>query len=96
MLALKVTHECYYQVQGQMALTGAKWCDFIIYTRKCVSVQTIRFDEPFWKAKVRLLSSFFLIFFPRSLNSKNVSGDKLLMLALIIMMLTFLLPAAIH
>ena len=95
MLALKVTHECYYQVQGQMALTGAKWCDFIIYTKKGVSVQTIRFDEPFWKVQVRLLSTVFLIFFPSSLNSKNVSRDKLLMLALI-MMLTFLLPAVIH
>ena len=43
-----------------MALTGAKWCDFIIYTKKGVSVQRIRFDEQFWTAQVRLLSSCFV------------------------------------
>ena len=46
-LALKVTHEYYYQVQGQMALMGAKCCDLIIYTKKGVSVQMICFDEQF-------------------------------------------------
>ena len=71
-LALKVTHEYYYQVQGQMALTGAKWCDFIIYTKKGVSVQRICFDEQFWKAQVRLLSSFFLSYFlPKFIELKE-------------------------
>lgn len=31
---LKKTHKYYKQVQGQMGITGAKWCDFITYTFK--------------------------------------------------------------
>ena len=30
---LKRNHAYYAQVQGQMGITGAKWCDFIVYTR---------------------------------------------------------------
>ena len=28
---LKRSHEYYYQVMGQMALTGMRWCDFSVY-----------------------------------------------------------------
>lgn len=31
-LALKETHSYYYQVQGQMFLSGAKFCFFVVYT----------------------------------------------------------------
>lgn len=31
---LKKNHEYYAQVQGQMGVTGCRWCDFILYTRK--------------------------------------------------------------
>lgn len=31
---LKEGHPYYAQVQGQMAATGARWCDFIVYTSK--------------------------------------------------------------
>jgi hypothetical protein len=30
---LKKNHEYYDQVQGQMGLTGTKWCDFVVYTQ---------------------------------------------------------------
>ena len=62
-LDLKITHDYYLQIQGQMALAGATWCDFVIYTKKGVSVQRIRFDEKFWESKARLLSSFFVQYF---------------------------------
>ena len=42
-LELKQTHTYYCQVQGQMAITKRKWCDFVIYTTK-----GIQFDEDFW------------------------------------------------
>ena len=31
---LKVGHPYYAQVQGQMAVTGARWCDFIVFTSR--------------------------------------------------------------
>ena len=48
-IELKRTHSYYAQVQGQMAITERKWCDFVIYTSKGISIERIRFDEEFWK-----------------------------------------------
>ena len=35
---LKPNHPYYAQVQGQMGVSGAKWCDFIDYTRKAIYI----------------------------------------------------------
>ncbi len=51
-LELKESHAYYAQVQGQMAITGRKWCDFIVYTRKGMSVQRITYDDAFWTTKL--------------------------------------------
>jgi len=45
---LKETHAYYCQIQGQMAITQRKWCDFVIYTLKGISVERIYFNEHFW------------------------------------------------
>ena len=46
---LKTCHEYYDQVQGQMALTVAKWCDFVVYTSLGLSIEQIEFDREHWK-----------------------------------------------
>ena len=51
-LTLKKNHHYYAQVQGQMAIGCRKWCDFVIYTRKQISVDRIPFDEHFWESKL--------------------------------------------
>ena len=59
---LKTNHEYYAQVQGQLAITGAAWCDFVVYTFKGMSIQRITFDQEFWdKSKPQgiLFSAFF-------------------------------------
>ena len=38
---LKNNHEHYFQVQGQLLVTGAPFCDFVVYTTKHFSVQRI-------------------------------------------------------
>ena len=38
-LCLKKYHNYYFQVQGQLAITHAKWCDFMVYTLKGFSVE---------------------------------------------------------
>ncbi len=48
------------QVQGQMAICSRKWCDFVIYTNKGISVQRIKFDESFWKDMLLKLKSFYV------------------------------------
>ena len=45
---LKRDHAYFVQVQGQMGVTGASWCDFIIYTKKGISVERIAFDPAYW------------------------------------------------
>lgn len=53
-LKLKHTHPYYSQVQGQMALrlTERKWCDFIIYTEKGISIERVPFNSEFWNKKL--------------------------------------------
>ena len=46
---LKRDHAYYMQVQGQMGITGAQWCDFIVYTSKGLYVERIAFDTVFWQ-----------------------------------------------
>ena len=47
-LQLKRSHTYYSQIQGQLAITERKWCDFIVYTNKGLSVERIDFDSKFW------------------------------------------------
>ena len=59
-IKLKQNHHYYSQIQGQLAITGRKWCDFVIYTDKGLTVETISFNESFWKDKLLpALSSFY-------------------------------------
>ena len=46
--SLRIDHEYYYQILGQMAITGIKIYDFVIWTPKGIHVQTIHFDSDFW------------------------------------------------
>ena len=57
-LKLKQTHDYYYQCQGQMALTGRKWCDFVIVLPTNIYVEQITFDEIFWLETKPKLSAF--------------------------------------
>ena len=50
----------YYQVQGQMAITGSKWCDFIVYTFKGFSIQRLAFDEEMWNDMLISLEKFYI------------------------------------
>ena len=45
---MKRTHKYYAQVQGIMGVTGARWCDFVVYTSKGMSTEGIPFDVQFW------------------------------------------------
>lgn len=51
-LKLKHTHPYYSQVQGQMAITERKWCDFIIYTDKGMNTERVPFNSEFWNKKL--------------------------------------------
>lgn len=56
---LKKTHNYYYQVQGVMGITGKKWCDFVVWTTKGISIERINYDPTFWMHMVPTLEKFF-------------------------------------
>ena len=59
-LKLKRTHNYYCQVQGQMAITGRTWCDFVVYTEKGLHCERINYDKIFWTEDLlpRLISFY--------------------------------------
>ena len=46
---LKHHHDYYYQIQGQMAITGIHSSDFVVWTPLNFITITIPFEEDFWK-----------------------------------------------
>ncbi|XP_026124613.1 uncharacterized protein LOC113106807 [Carassius auratus] len=44
---LKETHKYYWQVQGQVAVTGLHWCDFVTDTKSDCTIQRIWRDDAF-------------------------------------------------
>ncbi|EEC02805.1 hypothetical protein IscW_ISCW024145, partial [Ixodes scapularis] len=56
-VTLKRDSAYYYQVQGQLAVTGLPWADFVIWTNNgllcdSISVERIAFDNTFWDSTI--------------------------------------------
>ena len=49
---LKLNHPYYAQVQGQMAIGRHRWCDFVVFTPRGLSVERIHFDDVYWSTKL--------------------------------------------
>ena len=47
-VSLKKKHAHYVQVQAQMALTGRKWADFLVYSSEGCYLERILFDQQLW------------------------------------------------
>ena len=59
-LKLKRNHPYFAQVQGQMAIGGRPWCNFVVYTGKGINVERITYDEEFWNGTLLpKLTSFY-------------------------------------
>ena len=64
---LKPNHMYYKQVQGQLGITGTRWCDFVVYTCKGISIERITYDQQFWSdLKNTLISYYFKHFLPKA------------------------------
>lgn len=57
---LKPGHNYYYQVQGQLLVTGVEYCDFVVYTKEDLVVTRIFPDLDFMKNMLDDLSRFFV------------------------------------
>ena len=72
---LKEDHSYYAQVQGQMAVTGARWCDLIVYTSKGIYIQRILFDPVFWAGLKQKLLSYYFEHFLKFASAKLFEGN---------------------
>ena len=43
-----------------MGICGAKWCDFIVYTNKGLSIERIPFDGQYWSNMMHTLKEFYV------------------------------------
>ena len=49
----KKTHAYYYQVQGQMAITGLHWCDFAVWMgHNDLHVEHSNYDPEMWEVEM--------------------------------------------
>ena len=60
---LKKSHIYYKQILGQMALTDAKWCDFVCYTYKSLVIECIYYCEDDWKSLCVKLDEFYFRYY---------------------------------
>lgn len=68
-LCLKRSHPYFQQIQGQMGLTGTKWCDFVVYTFKGLSIERVPFYPTVWdEMKDNLEKFYFTSFLPIALK----------------------------
>ena len=75
-LALKREHNYFYQVQGQLAITRARWCDFCVYTPHGFSIERIDFELPLWQQMVPTLETFFDKFMIPCLSHMNIPDTQ--------------------
>lgn len=69
-LSLKTTHEYYFQVMGQMGITGLKWCDFFVKCSDDHHLERVHFQPKEWENMKCKLDTFFFSHFLPSLCNK--------------------------
>ena len=57
---LKNTHNYMYQVQGQLAILQLSWAEFVVWTKKGISVEIIDFSETLWNEMLPKLSKYYV------------------------------------
>jgi len=76
-IALKKNHDYYFQVQGQLYTTSAKWCDFVVWAPGFIKITRVYPDKEWARGVPSLLSSFA----KRCLLKRTGSSHRLGMLA---------------
>ena len=76
-LRLKTEHQYMYQIQGQMGVCQKTWVDFVIWTRKGLSVERITADTSLWlNIMVPKLQDFYACGIVAELYSRRIQRGK--------------------
>ena len=59
-LHLRHNHHYYTQVQGEIAILGVEWCDFVVYSNRAVIVDCILADVEYWSKLEQPLEDFYV------------------------------------
>lgn len=73
LFSLKHSHAHWYQIQGQLLISGALFCDFITYTKQDFYVERIYPHRPTMDALVRKLSEFYVHHFKPFVENNGVN-----------------------
>ncbi|KAK0141916.1 hypothetical protein N1851_020432 [Merluccius polli] len=80
-LRLKPSHSYYWQVQGQLLITGMQWCDFVVFAED-VLVQIIFKDEAVARTSIRLclpnIAFAHLFSVPEEVRPVNFTRNKVI------------------
>ena len=76
-IQLKTNSEYYYQVQGQMAVTGRLYTDFVVFTCHGNLIQRIKFDSCFWEGILNKLEWFWVNCLCPELLTKKIKQKQL-------------------
>ncbi|XP_062401123.1 uncharacterized protein LOC134092340 [Sardina pilchardus] len=68
---LKTSHEYYFQMVGQMGVTGMVWCDFFVKCRQDYHLERIHFNPSEWESMKAKLDMFFFSYFLPALCHKS-------------------------
>ncbi|KAG9266390.1 hypothetical protein AMEX_G19011 [Astyanax mexicanus] len=58
---LKKTHAYYWQIQGQLLITGLQWCDFVVWAQEDIFVERIYMDADVQR-QIREKTDFFYFY----------------------------------
>ncbi|XP_061185059.1 uncharacterized protein LOC133193101 [Saccostrea echinata] len=67
---LRVDSPWYVQIQGQLGICNARWCDFVFYTDMGFISDRIHYDESFFNEIVNKCSTFFINYVHPALLAK--------------------------
>nr|XP_022310131.1 uncharacterized protein LOC111115613 [Crassostrea virginica] len=66
-LSLRVTHDYWHQIQGQLHLTGTECCDLVVWTSKDLQIIRILKDKS-WVTNISTMLDFYFTIFLESLK----------------------------
>ncbi|CAJ1051618.1 uncharacterized protein LOC117815809 [Xyrichtys novacula] len=67
-LQLMKAHALYWDIQGEMMITGMSWCDLVVFSNEDILVQRIYRDESMISSMKKKLDSFFFYYYLPSLE----------------------------
>ena len=73
LLHLPIDLGYYVQVQGEMAILGVEWCDFVVYSNGVVVEDRILADADYWKNLEENLEQFYLYYIVP--NKTDIFGE---------------------